>query len=166
MEQAIRNLLTRAERDHNENVLEEAFTKLKQARREGVNEVDPFSSDLYVVCAQVAIALHNHDTAACCVKLYFQKTPPNNEFLCQAYLCQAQLSAPCDASEIEQLEQCVAHVLKAINFAKSVPRYHYLVFNASVLYWSFVRPFLKPNCRHYIARSFQAVVKSLEEVRY
>lgn len=29
-----------------------------------------------------------------CVKMFFQKTPPSNQFLCRAYLCQAQLNAP------------------------------------------------------------------------
>ena len=34
-----------------------------------------------------------------CIKLYFQKTPPSNQFLCRAYLCQAQLNAPTSCNE-------------------------------------------------------------------
>ena len=29
-----------------------------------------------------------------CLKMYFMKPPPGNQFLCRAYLCQAQLLAP------------------------------------------------------------------------
>lgn len=29
-----------------------------------------------------------------CIKMFFHKTPPSNQFLCRAYLCQAQLNAP------------------------------------------------------------------------
>ena len=28
------------------------------------------------------------------IKMFFHKTPPSNQFLCRAYLCQAQLNAP------------------------------------------------------------------------
>ena len=33
-----------------------------------------------------------------CLQMYFMRTPPTNQFLCRAYLCQAQLMAPTDAS--------------------------------------------------------------------
>ena len=32
-----------------------------------------------------------------CLKMYFMRTPPTNQFLCRAYLCQAQLMAPASA---------------------------------------------------------------------
>ena len=34
------------------------------------------------------------DMAKECLKMYFMKPPPGNQFLCRAYLCQAQLLAP------------------------------------------------------------------------
>ena len=43
-------------------------------------------------------------------------------------------------------------------------RYHFLVYNASVLYWQFSRPFLKPNFRQYLARSLHQVVKALDDI--
>lgn len=33
-----------------------------------------------------------------CLKMYFMKPPPANQFLCRAYLCQAQLLAPKEAN--------------------------------------------------------------------
>ena len=46
----------------------------------------------------------------------------------------------------------------------SICRYHFLVYNASVLYWRFCRPFLKPNYRHYLASSLQQLVKALDDI--
>ena len=34
-----------------------------------------------------------------CLKMYFMKPPPGNQFLCRAYLCQAQLLAPKEAND-------------------------------------------------------------------
>ena len=38
------------------------------------------------------------------------------------------------------------------------------MYNASVLYWQFCRPFLKPNYRQYLARSLHQVVKALDDI--
>lgn len=38
------------------------------------------------------------DMARECLKMYFMKPPPANQFLCRAYLCQAQLLAPKEAN--------------------------------------------------------------------
>lgn len=43
-------------------------------------------------------------------------------------------------------------------------RYYFLVYNASVLYWQFCRPFLKPNYRQYLAKSLHQVVKALDDI--
>ncbi len=48
--------------------------------------------------------------------------------------------------------------------SKENSRYHFLVYNASVLYWQFCRPFLKPNYRQYLARSLHQVVKALDDI--
>ena len=43
-------------------------------------------------------------------------------------------------------------------------RYYFLAYNASVLYWQFCRPFLKPNYRQYLAKSLHQVVKALDDI--
>ena len=43
-------------------------------------------------------------------------------------------------------------------------RYYFLVYNASVLYWQFCRPFLNPNYRQYLAKSLHQVVKALDDI--
>ncbi len=56
----------------------------------------------------------------------------------------------------------IAYTHKVINFCQH--RYHFLVYNASVLYWQFCRPFLKPNYRQYLSISLHTVVKALDDI--
>lgn len=42
-------------------------------------------------------------------------------------------------------------------------RYHFLVYNASVLYWQMVRPFLKPGFRHHLIPSLSQIVHVLNQ---
>ena len=37
------------------------------------------------------------DIACECLKMYFNKTPAPDQFLCRAYICQAQLNAPANS---------------------------------------------------------------------
>ncbi|XP_030895782.1 cilia- and flagella-associated protein 46-like [Leptonychotes weddellii] len=53
--------------------------------------------------------------------------------------------------------------MKAINFAKGEPRYYFLVYNASVLYWQMVRPFLKPGYHHHLISSLSQIVNVLNQ---
>ena len=55
MEAAVRNLLARAEEDKNELFLHEAYEKLERGRKGSSAQTDPFNSDQYVVCAEVAL---------------------------------------------------------------------------------------------------------------
>ncbi|KAK7804541.1 hypothetical protein U0070_002598 [Myodes glareolus] len=63
----------------------------------------------------------------------------------------------------EEFENCVTQYMKAINFAKGEPRYYFLVFNASVLYWNMVRPFLKPGYHQYVIPSLSQIVAVLNQ---
>nr|KAG5695793.1 hypothetical protein BaRGS_013391 [Batillaria attramentaria] len=96
--------------------------------------------------------------------MFFMRQQPANQFVIRAYLCQAQLLAPQDANNPEQLDKAVVYLLKAIAMAKKTQRYYFLVYNASVLYWNFCRPFLKPNYRQFLARSLHQVVKALDDI--
>ena len=42
-----------------------------------------------------------------CLKMYFMKPPPGNQFLCRAYLCQAQLLAPTATNPVSNEEDGV-----------------------------------------------------------
>lgn len=128
-----------------------------------IDAPEAFSSDLYVLCGEIAFQIGLLDICRECLKMYFMKPQAANQFLCRAYLTQAQLLAP-SATIPEQLEKAVVYLLKAISFAKDNPRYHFLVYNASVIYWQFCRPFLKPTFRQFLVRSLHMVVRALDDI--
>uniref|UniRef100_A0A3Q4HM04 Cilia and flagella associated protein 46 n=1 Tax=Neolamprologus brichardi TaxID=32507 RepID=A0A3Q4HM04_NEOBR len=94
-----------------------------------------------------------------CLKMYFEGNPPANQFLCRAYLCQGQLKSP-----PEDFEEAVVYFLKAIEISKQEPRLHFMVFNASVLYFQTVQPLLQPGRSLHLVPSLRQVVQSLQEV--
>uniref|UniRef100_A0A8C5YWH8 Cilia and flagella associated protein 46 n=1 Tax=Marmota marmota marmota TaxID=9994 RepID=A0A8C5YWH8_MARMA len=98
-----------------------------------------------------------------CVQMYFKVKGPVTQFLGRAHLCRAQLCAPKSSDNLEEFENCVTQYMKAINFAKGEPRYYFLVYNASVLYWHMVRPFLKPGCHQYVIPSLSQIVSVLNQ---
>ncbi|XP_035825239.1 cilia- and flagella-associated protein 46 [Aplysia californica] len=169
MDASIRKLLANAENyagGEKNPALLEAYSLLRNVAetRPAVDAPESFGQDLYVLCAEFAFQNGQPDIARECLKMFFMKQPATNQFLCRAYLCQAQLLAPQNANSAEQLEKAVVYILKAISFAKKTPRYHFLVYNASVIYWQFCRPFLKPGFRQYLARSLHQVVKALDDI--
>uniref|UniRef100_A0A8C9C6Z4 Cilia and flagella associated protein 46 n=1 Tax=Phocoena sinus TaxID=42100 RepID=A0A8C9C6Z4_PHOSS len=98
-----------------------------------------------------------------CIRMYFKVKGPVTQFLGRAHLCRAQLCAPKSTENMEEFENCVTQYMKAINFAKGEPRYYFLVYNASVLYWQMVRPFLKPGYHHRLIPSLSQIVSVLNQ---
>ncbi|XDV49763.1 hypothetical protein PO909_018950 [Leuciscus waleckii] len=97
--------------------------------------------------------------------MYLEGKPAVNQFLCRAYLCQAQLVSSHSITSAEDLDKAVMFYLKAIEIAKDKSRYHFLVFNASLLFLQSVRLFLRPGKRQNLVPSLTQVVKALEEVQ-
>ncbi|KAK7482059.1 hypothetical protein BaRGS_00026751 [Batillaria attramentaria] len=169
MDISIRSLLSSAQSykgvDKNP-FLQQAYTQLRTVaeNRPAVDAPEPFGQDLHVLCAEIAYQYGLNEIAKDCLKMFFMRQQPANQFVIRAYLCQAQLLAPQDANNPEQLDKAVVYLLKAIAMAKKTQRYYFLVYNASVLYWNFCRPFLKPNYRQFLARSLHQVVKALDDI--
>ncbi|XP_038070742.1 cilia- and flagella-associated protein 46-like isoform X2 [Patiria miniata] len=169
MDSNIRQLLSAAQQygvESEGSFLHQAYDQLKTAAETKPTSDGPlpFGQDLYVLCAEIAFQYGLVDITKECLKMFFMKASPPNQFLCRAYLCQAQLLAPTSAEDSTQLEKAVVYLLKAINFAKENQRYHFLVYNASVLFWQFCRPFLKPGYRQYLSISLHSVVKALDDI--
>uniref|UniRef100_A0A8C6USE0 Uncharacterized protein n=1 Tax=Neogobius melanostomus TaxID=47308 RepID=A0A8C6USE0_9GOBI len=99
-----------------------------------------------------------------CLKMYFEGSPPANQFLCRAYLCQGQLECPPAAGSVEDVEKAADYFLKAIEVAKREPSLHCLVFNASVLYVHTVRPSLQRGRSAHLVPSLRQVLQGLEEL--
>uniref|UniRef100_A0A8C9Y326 Uncharacterized protein n=1 Tax=Sander lucioperca TaxID=283035 RepID=A0A8C9Y326_SANLU len=120
--------------------------------------VCPFAS--HFLCFQLGCL----EISTACLKMYFEGNPPANQFLCRAYLCQGQLKSPPATGSVEDFEEAVLYFLKAIEISKHEPRYHFIVFNASVLYFQSVYPLLQPGRCLHLVPSLRQVVQSLEEV--
>ncbi|XP_058652539.1 cilia- and flagella-associated protein 46-like isoform X3 [Onychostoma macrolepis] len=122
-------------------------------------------SELRVLCAEQSLQLGCWEITEDCLMMYLEGKPPANQFLCRAYLCQGQLISSRSINTAEDLDKAVMYYLKAIEIAKDKSRYHFLVFNASLLYLQSVRRFLRPGQRRLLVSSLTQVLKALEEVQ-
>uniref|UniRef100_A0A8C6JG22 Uncharacterized protein n=1 Tax=Melopsittacus undulatus TaxID=13146 RepID=A0A8C6JG22_MELUD len=98
-----------------------------------------------------------------CLEMYFKGRFPVNQFLGRAYLCQGQLHTPLSTDNLEAFEKFVQLFMKAIDFAIHDQRYYFLIYNASVLYWKLVKPYLKPGFRYCLIPSLSHIVKVLNQ---
>ncbi|KAM7073152.1 cilia- and flagella-associated protein 46-like [Molossus nigricans] len=145
--------------------LKRAYELIKSANL-GKSEFDPtesFSPDLFVLCAEQALKMGLPEVSEDCIQMYFKVKGPVTQFMGRAHLCRAQLCAPTSTENLEEFENCVTQYMKVINFAKGEPRYYFLVYNASVLYWRMLRPFLKPGYYHYLISSLSQIVSVLNQ---
>ncbi|XP_071380722.1 cilia- and flagella-associated protein 46 [Centroberyx affinis] len=165
MDLDIRQCLTKAKEQKDTAALRTAYNLIREATAAGTSRQIPcFAPELYVLCAEEALQLGCLEISKACLKMYFEGKPPANQFLCRAYLCLGQLKSPSATGSVEDFEKAVLYFLKAIEISKDKPRYHFVVFNASVLYFQTVRPLLQPGRRLHLVPSLRQVVRGLEEV--
>uniref|UniRef100_A0A8C6QI67 Cilia and flagella associated protein 46 n=1 Tax=Nannospalax galili TaxID=1026970 RepID=A0A8C6QI67_NANGA len=165
MDLVVTQELARAESHQDAAALQRAYELIKSANM-GKSEFDPsesFSPDLFVLCAEQALKMGRLEMSDDCIQMYFKVKGPLTQFLGRAHLCRAQLYAPQCETNVEEFENCVTQYMKAINFAKGEPRYYFLVYNASVLYWQMVRPFLKPGYHHLVIPSLSQIINVLNQ---
>uniref|UniRef100_UPI00398F0566 cilia- and flagella-associated protein 46 n=1 Tax=Pristiophorus japonicus TaxID=55135 RepID=UPI00398F0566 len=167
MDMSIRQLLAAAAVCGSDfSTLKKAYDLIKVATEErstlaGTETVSP---DLYVHCAELALQFEHQDISQDCLDMYFKGALPYNQFLVRAYLCQAQLCAPKYATDTNGLNKTVRYILNAIKYANAESRYHFLVYNASVLYWRMIRPFLKPGSYVHVIVSLCEIIKALQVI--
>ncbi|XP_037829580.1 cilia- and flagella-associated protein 46 [Kryptolebias marmoratus] len=162
MELDIRQYLSKAKENQDGAALQAAYSFIIGAA--GGGKTPTFPPELLLVCAETAQQHGRAEISAACLKAFFEGNPAVNQFLCRAFVCQGQLKAPPAAGTVDDLNEAVMYFLKAIEISKNEPRYHFMVFNASVLYFQAVRPFLQPGRCRYLVSSLKQVVQSLEEV--
>ncbi|XP_010175656.1 cilia- and flagella-associated protein 46, partial [Antrostomus carolinensis] len=162
---AIRERLFAAESRRDVQALKNAYELIKLASqgKSALDSSDNFSPDLYVLCAEQAFQLGCLEMSSDCLQMYFKGRFPVNQFLGRAYLCQGQLHTPLSTDNLEEFEKFVQFFMKAIDFATHDRRYYFLIYNASVLYWQLVRPYLRPGFRCFLIPSLSQVVKSLNQ---
>ncbi|XP_065072026.1 cilia- and flagella-associated protein 46-like isoform X1 [Rhopilema esculentum] len=164
MDETIKNLLSQAASGNgNEEKLFDAYAKLKRSQ-ESTDQPNAFGAEIFVVCAEAALQNEQLSIVEDCLKMFFQKAASGNDHLGRAYICQAHLNKPASGKFPDQLEKCATFLLKAINFGKLNKRHHYLVYNGSVLYWSFARPFVQPGIQYGLAKTLHQIVKALDDI--
>ncbi|KAM9282040.1 cilia- and flagella-associated protein 46 [Cariama cristata] len=165
MDLAVRERLFAAESGRDVQALKNAYELIKSASqgKSAFGSSDNFSTDLYVLCAEQAFKLGHLEMSSDCLQMYFKGRFPVNQFLGRAYLCQGQLHTPLSTDNLEAFEKFVLFFMKAIDFATHDRRYYFLIYNASVLYWQLVRPYLKPGFRCYLIPSLSQIVKALNQ---
>ncbi|KAI5270262.1 Cilia- And Flagella-Associated Protein 46 [Manis pentadactyla] len=165
MDLVIAQELARAQSQQDVASLKRAYELIKSANL-GKSEFDPtesFSPDLFVLCAEQALKMEQPEVSEDCIQMYFKAKGPVTQFLGRAHLCKAQLCTPKSTENLEEFENCVTQYMKVVNFAKGEPRYYFLVYNASVLYWQMARPFLKPGYHHLLIPSLSQMVNVLNQ---
>ncbi|XP_054238278.1 cilia- and flagella-associated protein 46 [Indicator indicator] len=162
MDLSIRERLLAAESRRDAEALENAYELIKSASQE--KSSDNLSTDLYVLCAEQGLQLGYLEISSDCLQMYFKGKFPVNQFLGRAYLCQGQLHTPLSTDNLEDFEKFVMFFRKAIDFAIHNQRYYFLIYNASVLYWQLVRPYLKPGFRYCLIPSLSQIVKALNQI--
>jgi len=118
-----------------------AFELLQQAKpTTSGDSAEPFSQDLYVIFAELAFKNGPRDQASEILKMFLSRSPPANQFLCRAYLCQAQLVSPKSSDQFDEFEKSIVYLLKAIAFAKDSPRYFFVLKTLPILPISSLNP--------------------------
>ncbi|XP_054839221.1 cilia- and flagella-associated protein 46 [Eublepharis macularius] len=163
MELLIRQKLSDAENYQDTEALQGTYELIKSANdgKSALDSSESFSSDLYVLCAEQALQMGFLEMSTECLQMYFKGRPPINQFLGRAYLCQSQLYTPVSTDNLEQFEKFVTSLLKAVDFALGDERYYFLIYNASVIYWRIIRPFLRPGFRQFLIPSLSRIVPAL-----
>ncbi|TSK22638.1 Cilia- and flagella-associated protein 46 [Bagarius yarrelli] len=165
MDLKIRQYLKQAQNKDDHVALKKAYATIKDAiSGKTASDSRCFLPELYVLCAEQALRLGCKEITEDCLMMYLESKPPPNQFLCRAYFCQAQLNSPRTVASLGDMDRSVTYYLRAIEISKDKPRYHFLVFNASVLYLQTVRAFLRPGWKRYLVSSLTQVVSALEEV--
>nr|XP_042712700.1 cilia- and flagella-associated protein 46 isoform X3 [Chrysemys picta bellii] len=165
MDLVIRQQLSAAQNHQDIQALKKTYELIKSANqgKSALDSSESFSSDLYVLCAEQALQLEYPEISSDCLQMYFKGRHPVTQFMGRAYLCQGQLYTPLSTDNLEKFEKFVMYLMKALDFAIHDPRYYFLIYNASVLYWQVVRPYLKPGFRYLLIPSLSQIVTALNQ---
>ena len=94
-----------------------------------------------------------------------------DQFLCRALFVQAlvegEKASPLNgAAAVRQRRHAISYILHALSIATADAnraRYAFLIYNASVYYWSIVRPMLREGAARHAKDSMTRIVEALEE---
>ncbi|CAF0931723.1 unnamed protein product, partial [Adineta ricciae] len=165
MDAQIRRLVVSGTEQSDVKILTDAFQKLKQNFQINlVQGKDTVGQDIYVLLAESALDLNANSIADECLQMFFSTSPVKSQFVGRAYLCQFRLYMPKAALDYASLNNAIPFLQKCLSFASASPRYQFLVYNASVIYFNYIRPFFRDGYRKYLCESFQQVIDALKNL--
>ncbi|CAF4907544.1 unnamed protein product, partial [Rotaria sp. Silwood1] len=162
MDAQIRRLVVTGAEQNDIKLLSDAFHKLQQNFQVNlVQSKDTIGQDIYVLLAESALDLNADSITDECLQMFFSLSPVKSQFVGRAYLCQFRMYMPKAAQDFASLNNAIPFLQKCLTFASTSPRYQFLVYNASVIYFNYVRPFFRVGFRKYLCDSFQQVIDTL-----
>eukprot|EP00002_Diphylleia_rotans_P029704 TRINITY_DN6063_c0_g1_i1.p1 TRINITY_DN6063_c0_g1~~TRINITY_DN6063_c0_g1_i1.p1 ORF type:complete len:2440 (+),score=492.40 TRINITY_DN6063_c0_g1_i1:241-7560(+) len=166
----VRALLHSAAAEKDEQTVHEAYNLLTQAnQRSSERDSQGFTSfDLYVICAEVAIQCDLLELASSCLTLFYSSNPSTNQYLCRAYYCRAQIEGKSveNLKGPEAIQQCLyalSFVMQGLTLVQNDPKYQFLVYNGSVVYWQICRPLMQDRLKVKLIPTMALIVKALED---
>ncbi|CAF1356153.1 unnamed protein product [Adineta steineri] len=165
MDAQIRRLVVTGTEQNDVQILSDACQKLRQNFQVNlVQGKDTIGQDIYVLLAESALDLNANSIADECLQMFFSSSPVKSQFVGRAYLCQFRIYMPKTAQDFASLNNAIPFLQKCLTFASASPRYQFLVYNASVIYYNYVRPFFRDGYRKYLCDSFQQVIDTLKSI--
>ncbi|CAF4079310.1 unnamed protein product, partial [Rotaria magnacalcarata] len=162
MDAQIRRLVVTGAESNDIQLLSDAFQKLQQNFQVNlVQSKDTIGQDIYVLLAESALDLNADSIADECLQMFFSLSPVRSQFVGRAYLCQFRMYMPKAAQDFGSLNNAIPFLQKCLSFAAVSPRYQFLVYNASVIYFNYIRPFFRTDYRKYLCDSFQQVIDTM-----
>ncbi|CAF4294351.1 unnamed protein product, partial [Adineta steineri] len=151
MDAQIRRLVVTGTEQNDVQILSDACQKLRQNFQVNlVQGKDTIGQDIYVLLAESALDLNANSIADECLQMFFSSSPVKSQFVGRAYLCQFRIYMPKTAQDFASLNNAIPFLQKCLTFASASPRYQFLVYNASVIYYNYVRPFFRDGYRKYL----------------
>lgn len=129
------------------------------------------NDELHVMLMESAFFTEKYGIARDVVESYFAMSPQKNQFFCRAKIMMALIvdyeSRNCNGNEsIKQHRLAAAYVMEALDIAlepNNLPRYQFLVFNASAALWKIVHQFFRAGRAKVFAVALERVAIALEQ---
>lgn len=121
--------------------------------------------------AEAAFYTDNIQVSRSLVERFLQLNPQKDQFYCRIKILLGQLihAENVDKNSMMRVTQCkraTGEIMQALDVAllpNNLARYKFIVYNASLAFWSIAREFVRPNRGQHFASDFNKVVGALEQ---
>lgn len=166
-------------RENDQTYVEKARSKLDEAdamiRCDTRIILDRFSSQILVILAETALKIEEREQVVeSYLDMYFQLPASGDQFQIRALFAYAQIQGM--SVQLYKSERAIAQVKKAFSFIQkgldillkpeNKSKYSFLIYNASVSAWRFLRPMIRPNFGRSVIEAVEKISGLLEEIDY